>query len=103
MRIIVRPAVDPQKELDLTHRLVSAIAEELWRLHAGNEQLNWLEAERHLEAIVSGARAEALETVVVPCTPARGEGRTRQSREAGRRPMVGRERGRVDSAACSHE
>ena len=28
MRIVVRPIVDPQREIDLTHRLESAIAEE---------------------------------------------------------------------------
>lgn len=59
MKIIVRPAVDPQHEIDLTHRLTAAVAEELWRLFGGNEQLNWLEAELHLQRIVGAARAEA--------------------------------------------
>lgn len=65
MRIAIRPVADPQREIDLTNRLVSAIAEELWRLYGGNEHLNWLEAERHLERIVSGARREAAEPAPV--------------------------------------
>jgi hypothetical protein len=59
MRIIIRPVVDRQREIDLTQRLIAAIAEELWRLYGGNEQLNWLEAEMHLRGIVGEARAEA--------------------------------------------
>ncbi|MFN0011857.1 MAG: hypothetical protein ACKVS8_09465 [Phycisphaerales bacterium] len=59
MRIIIRPVVDRQREIDLTQRLTAVIAEELWRLYGGNEQLNWLEAELHLKRIVGEARAEA--------------------------------------------
>jgi hypothetical protein len=59
MRITVRPVVDPQREIDLTNQLVAAIAEELWRLYGGNDKLNWIEAERHLQRIVGEARAEA--------------------------------------------
>lgn len=72
MKIIVRPILDPQREIDLTHRLVAAIAEELWRLFGGNEKLNWIEAEWHLQRIVAQARAEARETAVVraPLAPA---------------------------------
>ena len=65
MKIIVRPIVEPQREIDLTHRLASAIAEELWRLYGGNEQLNWMEAEGHLERLLGEARAEARETTFV--------------------------------------
>lgn len=43
MRIIIQPVVDPSREL----------------------QLNWIEAESYLARVVSGARAEAKETVVV--------------------------------------
>lgn len=72
MKIIVRPILDPQREIDLTHRLVAAIAEELWRLFGGNETLNWIEAEWHLQRIVAQARAEARETrMVVPSEPNR--------------------------------
>lgn len=59
MRIVIRPVVDRQREIDLTQRLIAAIAEELWRLYGGNEQLNWLEAEMHLKRVVGEARAEA--------------------------------------------
>jgi hypothetical protein len=55
MRIIVHPIQEPGSEIDVTHRLIAAIAEELWRLHGGNEQLNWVEAESHLFNLVRGA------------------------------------------------
>jgi hypothetical protein len=70
MKIIIHPVVDPRREIDLTNRLVAAIAEELWRLYGGNERLNWLEAERHLERIVGEAQREAAQTVVVAVAPA---------------------------------
>lgn len=38
----------------MTRPLVSAIEEELWRLHGGTEQLNWLEAELRLERLMRG-------------------------------------------------
>lgn len=69
MKIIVRPILDPQREIDLTHRLVAAIAEELWRLFGGNDALNWIEAEWHLQRIIAQARSEALETAVVRAAP----------------------------------
>jgi hypothetical protein len=59
MKIIIRPAMEPQHEIDVTQRLVAAIAEELWRVSGGNDRLNWLEAEAHLQRIVGDARAEA--------------------------------------------
>jgi hypothetical protein len=65
MKVIVRPVTDPECEIDITQRLVAAIAEELWRLYGGNDELNWIEAECHLERIVGAARAEAKGTVVV--------------------------------------
>jgi hypothetical protein len=54
MKIIIHPLAEPQRELDVTHRLVSAIAEELWRTCGGNTVLNWLEAEQHVEQLMSG-------------------------------------------------
>lgn len=78
MKIVVRPIVDPQREIDLTHRLVSAIAEELWSLYGGNEQLNWLEAERHLVRLVGAAGAEADETTFVSLGAAAGRVRHRR-------------------------
>ena len=65
MRIVIRPVVDRQREIDLTQRLIAAIAEELWRLYGGSEQLNWLEAELHLQSIVGEVRAEARVTEVL--------------------------------------
>ena len=64
MRITIRPIADPRREIDLTSRLVSAIAEELWRLYGGNDQVNWLEAEHHLRRIVGDGR-----TAVRPAGP----------------------------------
>ena len=103
MRIIIRPVVDPLRELDLTNRLISVIAEELWRLYGGNEQLNWLEAEQHLRRIVGEGRAEneqatlasvaGLEpTRTVPSAVAR---RPRLSAPWGEPPVRKRRRGRA--------
>lgn len=69
MRIIICPVVDRQREIDLTQRLIAAIAEELWRLYGGNEQLNWLEAEMHLKRIVGEERADAGVTEVLLVEP----------------------------------
>lgn len=52
MRIIIHPLTEPEREIDVTHRLIAAIAEELWRHGGGNDHLNWIEAERHLRRIV---------------------------------------------------
>jgi hypothetical protein len=49
MRIAVRPLLDPQSELDVTRCVVAAIAQELWRRYGGNDRLNWLEAELHVQ------------------------------------------------------
>ncbi len=70
MRILVRPLAEPQREIDMTARLVSAIAEELWRRYGGNAALNWLEAERHLELIVGDAEASTKTVVPEPMTVA---------------------------------
>lgn len=59
MKITVRPSAAPDEEIDLTGRLVAAIAEELWKLHGGNDRLNWLEAEMHLQRIIGQVREEA--------------------------------------------
>lgn len=62
MRIVIRPVVEPQREIDLTRCLVTAIAEELWCRNGGNDQLNWIEAELHLQRIVA-------QTLTCHCTP----------------------------------
>lgn len=90
MRITVRPVVDPWHEIDLTNRLVAAIAEELWLLYGGNDKLNWFEAERHLERIIGEVRAEARTCEPEPTpreTHRRGERRMRapRARRAGER------------------
>lgn len=69
MRVIIRPVIDRQREIDLTHRLIAAIAEELWRRYGGNEQLNWLEAEMHLHQIMGAARVEAGATAALHAEP----------------------------------
>ena len=48
-RFIVRPILGPAEGLDVTDAVVSAIASELRRLHAGNDVLNRIEAERLLQ------------------------------------------------------
>jgi hypothetical protein len=59
MKITVRPSAEPRREIDITNRLVAAIAEELWRLFGGNDRLNWLEAETHLQRIIGLVKEEA--------------------------------------------
>ena len=91
MKVVVRPVIDPQAEIDLTHRLVSAIAEELWKLYGGNEHLNWLEAERHLQRLIGGARDEADETTFVSIA---------ESAWAGGHGQLGNGAGSVEERPC---
>ncbi len=70
MKLVIPPVHDQHREHDVTRRLVSAIAEELWRLYGGNDHFNWVEAERHLQRIVGQARAEARETEEDPSAAA---------------------------------
>lgn len=53
MRLTIRPAMDPEREIDLTHAVVAAIAQQIHVHCGGNEVLNWLEAERFLARVVS--------------------------------------------------
>jgi hypothetical protein len=96
MKIIVRPIAEPECEIDMTHRLVAAIAEELWRLYGGNEHLNWIEAERHLERIVADARREAKETDFLVLDAPRAEPPPARARASLRRAW---RRGRPDARA----
>jgi len=59
MRFVIRPVQDPQREIDLTRSLTAAIAEQLWLRYRGNERLNWLEAELHLQRFVESLRGQA--------------------------------------------
>jgi hypothetical protein len=59
VRITIRPFSDPERELDITRRLVGAIAEELWRHRGGNDVLNWLEAERQLRLVMAAGSEPA--------------------------------------------
>jgi hypothetical protein len=78
MRITIRPILDPRREVDLTHRLTAAIAEELWMLYGGNSQLNWLEAEMHLARIATPGEAggAAAHGAAAPRCPARPAARS---------------------------
>jgi hypothetical protein len=83
MRIVIHPVLEPRREIDVTRRLVSAIAEEIWRLYGGSSQLNWLEAERHLERIVEEARSLASRAEVAGLPGASGDpAQTTRSRNA---------------------
>ncbi|MCA9294633.1 MAG: hypothetical protein KDA20_12550 [Phycisphaerales bacterium] len=57
MRITIRPLSQPTQELEITDRLIAAIADELSARFGGNEQLNWLEAERHLNDLLDRQNA----------------------------------------------
>lgn len=59
MRLVSRPIQRPHRGFDLTHRLVSALAEGLWLLYGRNDELHGLEADLHLRRTVGEARAEA--------------------------------------------
>lgn len=97
MKVLVRPVAGPQREIDITHRLVAAIAEELWRLYGGNEQLNWLEAELHLRRIVGEVRTQREAAGVViggEPIPVSGPDRGAAARRQPRRELTARARSR---------
>ena len=48
------------EQIDLTHALTQAVAHELWRQHAGNSVVNWIQAEAvvdHLADALAASRA----------------------------------------------
>jgi hypothetical protein len=49
----------PEREADVTRRLVDAIARDVWKLYGGSGTLNWAGVERHLGRMVRQARCEA--------------------------------------------
>jgi hypothetical protein len=55
MRIVIRPAGSPHRELDVTNAIVAAVAHELWKHQGGNEVLNWVEAERQVARLIPAA------------------------------------------------
>jgi hypothetical protein len=55
MKVTIRPMLDPDHEMDITRAMIAAIAEELWKRFGGNEKVNWLEAELHLECLMGVA------------------------------------------------
>src|SRR2546421_324660 len=55
MRIVIRPAASPHRELDGTQAIVAAVAHELWKHQGGNEGLIWVEAERQVARLIPGA------------------------------------------------
>ena len=87
MRAIIRPSLAPAMQIDVTHALTSVIAFELSRVQQGNEVVNWLEAERILQSLLSGGPGMAAESEP---KPARTEHARRE--EPRQRRTVGRER-----------
>jgi len=55
-RWVVTPVLAPEKPIDVTEALISAVAHELWRTRGGNEALNWMEAEQHVERLIRASR-----------------------------------------------
>jgi hypothetical protein len=51
------------RESDVTHRLVQAIALELWRLYGRDGTLDWTGVERHLGQIVDKARKDVRDSL----------------------------------------
>ena len=51
MKIIIHPILEPNREIDVTTRLVAAVAQELSQTYGGSEAVNWLEAEQHVQAL----------------------------------------------------
>lgn len=59
MRITIKPSAQPNKEIDITHALVGAVAAELWKAGGGNDVLNWMEAEHFIQSLAANnAHAE---------------------------------------------
>jgi hypothetical protein len=56
MRLTIQPSAAPGATIDVTNAVVSAIAKELSRFHDGNDTLNWIEAEKIVQDLLSRAR-----------------------------------------------
>jgi hypothetical protein len=79
MRITIRPAANPERELDVTHALIAAVAHQLWEHGAGNHVVNWLEAERFVARLAAGMHAD---THPPRARPRRAEGARRKTRRS---------------------
>ncbi len=53
MRVTIRPSAHPDQEIDITNALVGAVAAEIWKHCGGNDVLNWMEAERFVQALAA--------------------------------------------------
>ena len=53
MRLTIRPLNEPSVELDVTDRIVAAIADQISQRIGGNPVLNALEAEVHLRRLLA--------------------------------------------------
>jgi len=51
MKIVIHPILDPTREIDVTTRVVAAVAQELSQAYGGSEAVNWLEAEQHVQSL----------------------------------------------------
>jgi hypothetical protein len=58
MAIAIRPVMERQREFEITHRLVAAIAKDLRRLCGTNRGFQWRKVERRLQQIVSETRRQ---------------------------------------------
>ncbi|MGH7132711.1 MAG: hypothetical protein ACREJO_12270 [Phycisphaerales bacterium] len=68
MQLSERLAQDRAREIDETHRLVEAIAQELWGRYGGGQDLDWAAVDRQLGRIVDLARSDA-HALDAPVTP----------------------------------
>ena len=80
MRVVIRPSLSPDRELDIAPALIGAVAHELWKHCGGNEVLNWLEAERILARLLAGMPPEPVRTA--RSRSAQGPTRRRPARAA---------------------
>jgi hypothetical protein len=56
LRIVLKPYLGPREGLDVTEAITRTVAQELWKLHGGNDVMNWLEAERLVQEFFSDSR-----------------------------------------------
>jgi len=86
MRIVIRPSTAPDRELDITHALVAAVAAELWKASGGNDVVNWMEAERQVAHLFAAQQQELPGRAAEPARP-KTPGRARLRTTALRPPL----------------